>query len=161
MRRVTRPLAGSRTRSRGQSGAILPLVLAATLVGGLVVAALVSLVFTNLRSTHAYQGRTDTVGRANDAINVAVAVIRIDPARGLAGSTYTVTYDGFDVSCVGEAGSGAVGVNTVADRRITCTASVAGVTPIQHKVRTRIRFVDEGGNDPGAEIEVVDRDILG
>lgn len=65
MRRVARSLA----RSRGQSGAILPLVLAATLVGGLVVAALVSLVFTNVRSTHAYQGRTDTVGRANDAIN--------------------------------------------------------------------------------------------
>lgn len=39
----------------------------------------------------------------------------------------------------------------------TGTLGVGGGT----KVRTRIRFVDEGGNDPGAEIEVVDRDILG
>lgn len=148
-------------RARGQQGLVLPLVLAATLVGGLVVAALVALVFSNVTSTHAYRGRTDNVGRANDAISLAVAVIRTDPTMGLAGGTFSATYDGFDVTCVGATGSGEVGTDSTADRRVTCTASVEGVTPIQPKVRATVRFVDNGGNGPGAEIEIVDRDILG
>jgi len=45
---------------------------------------------------------------------------------------------------------------SVADRRIVCTA-LRGSTTI---IRTRVRFVDEGGNDPGAEVEIIDREIV-
>lgn len=144
-------------KARGQSGAVLPLVLAATLIGGLIVAALVSFAYTNIASTRAYRARTDGVDRAGDATSLAIAAMRSDLSRGVEGNTYTLTYDGFTVSCAGLPGSGLASSGSVADRRVLCSASV-GANAL---VRTRVRFVDEGGNDPGAEVEIIDREISG
>lgn len=146
-----------RPSASDQRGAVLVLVLALVLLGSLVVAGLVMYVFTNISSTRAYRGRTDAVQEANDAVNLAIAEMRTDRTRGVDGSTHDVTYGGIDVSCVGETGSGAAGGIGIADRRVTCEAAKAG----ELKLRVRIRFVDQGGTDPGSEVEITDRDILG
>ena len=133
------------------------MVLAMVLVGTLIVAALAGLVMVNLSATRAYRGRTDTVQQSNSAIDLAIARKRGNATQGVDGATSTVSYDGIDVTCVGASGSGAVGVNSVADRIVTCSAEESG----SPRVRVRIRFVDQGGNNPGAEVEIIDREVFG
>ncbi|MCB1258477.1 MAG: type II secretion system protein [Microthrixaceae bacterium] len=50
-------------------------------------------------------------------------------------------------------GSGAVPGEAVADRQVSCTATRSSAD----RMRVRARFVDKGGNNPRAEVEIIDR----
>jgi len=140
-------------RVADQSGSALITVFVFMLVGIVTVAAVMSLVYGALTSTRAFRSRTDSVQSANSAIDLALTRIRSDPSRGVEGSTENVTYGGYSVSCVPEAGSGEVQSDRVADRYVNCSATRDG----NERVRVRVRFVDKGGNTPGAEVKILDR----
>lgn len=147
------PRKGSVRNSRGQGGSVLMLVMAFLLVATFIVTAIIALVMVSLSSSRAYRSRTDSIRGANDAVEIAVSQMRSDPDHGVDGTSEAVDYDGYHVVCDGDSGSGAVTASSVADRRVTCIASKGG----RDLVRTRIRFVDQGGNSPGADVEIVDR----
>ncbi|MEZ5311492.1 MAG: hypothetical protein R2735_13060 [Microthrixaceae bacterium] len=140
-------------QGRGQSGSVLMLVMAFMLVSIFIVTAIVALVMVSLSSSRAYRSRTDSVRGANDAIDLVVAQMRTNPTRGVDGSVETADYEGVHVVCNGDPGSGAISPNSIADRRVTCEASKNS----RDLIRIRLRFVDQGGNSPGADVEVVDR----
>ena len=139
-----------------ERGATLLFVMAIMLLGSLVIAALLGYTQVSLRASKSYRSRTEQVQAASDAVDLAVAEIRHDRTKGVEGSTVTADYDPGTATCEGEPGSGeADPIGGHVDRTVSCVGKISGRTIVQ----TRIRFLDRGGDEPGAEIQVLDRTV--
>lgn len=147
-------------QSDGERGASLIIVLAIMIIGALTIAALITYSQSSLRAATAYRSRTDQVQGASDAVDLAIAEIRTDRARGAAAGTpsITVTYGAATATCDAEAGSGAPNpIGGFGDRTVKCVGTITG-SPL---VRTRVQILDRNGDEPGAEIQVLDRSVAG
>lgn len=139
---------GAPLRHRDQTGVALVSVLAFTLVGTILLVAVLSFAFTGSRAVPAYRGRIDAVQANSDAMNLAIQAMRTDMSKGLDGTSSTYSYGTVSVTCVGEAGSGVVTGSGTADRTVSCSTTPEGLT-------TRVRFFDRSGSMSGALVEVL------
>lgn len=138
----------ARLRDRGQAGSVLTLVLAFTLVGALLLLAILSFAFTATRAVPAYQERIDKVQANSDAMNFAIQAIRTDITEGREGDTSSYTYGPVSVTCVGDTGSGVVVGEGRADRTVSCATEA-------NDLKAQVRFFDRSGTRAGVLAEVL------
>lgn len=138
----------ARSRNRGQAGAVLAVVLAFTLVGTMLLLAVLSFAFTGTRAAPSYQGRIDEVQLNADAMNFAIQAMRTDMTKGVAGTSSTYTYGPVSVTCVGELGSGVASGLGTTDRTVACATAA-------NDLKVMVRFFDRGGSKAGVLAEVL------
>lgn len=143
------------TTRRSERGNSLLVVMAIMIVGGLTIAALLSYAQTNLRAARSFQSRTERVQASSDVVDLAISSMRFERTAGIEGSSpVTVTYESATATCTGETGSGVVTPQGgYADRKVRCTGSIAG----QEHVKVRVEFLDDDGQAPGNQVQILDR----
>ena len=135
-----------RRRGEDQQGATLVLTLAVLMLSGVIFVGVMAFVTTYLRGGASYQSRTDRNQVHSDAVEFALAGVRIDNTLGRAGASSTWTYGGVTVTCTGDSGSGVVSGSGRTDRLVTCASS---------QVTAQIRYFDRGGSGSGVVAEVL------
>ena len=135
-----------RRRGANEQGATLVLTLAILMLSGVIFVAMMSFVTTYLRGGASFQSRSDRNQVNSDAVEYALAAVRINNTLGRAGATSTWSYGGGSVTCTGDTGSGVVSGSGRTDRLVTCTSG---------QVTAQIRYFDRGGSGSGVVAEVL------
>lgn len=146
-------------RASGDRGASLIIVLVIMMLSGLTVAALMVYAQTNLRTAKVYKDRTTQVQSASDAVDLAVAEIRYTRARGTKGDETDVIYGTGTAHCEGDEGSGEAVAGGFADREVHCTGSDTVDGSEKELIHVHVRFIDLNGDQPGAQVQILERTI--
>lgn len=144
-------------RASDDRGASLIIVLIIMMLSGLTVAALMVFAQTNLRTAKVYKARTTQVQSASDAVDLALAEIRYVRTEGIDSSDdVVVTRGSGSAICTAVEGSGAADdLGGFEDREVRCTGSDGD----KLLMKVHVRFIDLNGDQPGAQVQVLQRTI--